>query len=110
VGCPKEKKKAVGHPKNDRKAVSAVARPQGIEGSGMAGPGKTLGSPWPPLAIRSCYEDEYGVAAATYGREDWAYNAHHGMGTMSTMYGDKSLQRRHVDQAYRWLPRSGRPC
>jgi hypothetical protein len=26
-------------------------RPQGVEGSGMAGPGKTLGSPWIPLVI-----------------------------------------------------------
>jgi hypothetical protein len=33
------------HPQNSRKAVSGVAHPQGIEGSGMAGLGKTLGSP-----------------------------------------------------------------
>jgi hypothetical protein len=25
---------------------------QGVEGSGIPGPGETLGSPWPPLAIR----------------------------------------------------------
>jgi hypothetical protein len=35
--------------------VLRVAHPQGIEGSGMAGPGETLGSPWPPLAIRPCF-------------------------------------------------------
>jgi hypothetical protein len=34
--------------------VSGMARQQGVEGSGMAGPGDTLGSPWPPLAIRPC--------------------------------------------------------
>jgi hypothetical protein len=28
------------------------ARPQGTVGSGMAGPGESLRSPWPPLAIR----------------------------------------------------------
>jgi hypothetical protein len=28
-----------------------VARPQGTEGLGMAGPGETLGSPRPPLVI-----------------------------------------------------------
>jgi hypothetical protein len=33
-------------------AVSEVARPQGIEGSVMAGLSINLGSPWPPLAIR----------------------------------------------------------
>jgi hypothetical protein len=43
-----------GHPPDSCKAVSGVARPQGIEGSSMAGPGETLGSPWPPLAIRPC--------------------------------------------------------
>jgi hypothetical protein len=32
------------------RAVSGVARPQGVEGSGTVGPGETLGSPWPPLA------------------------------------------------------------
>jgi hypothetical protein len=41
----------VGHPEKGRKAVSWVACPQGVEGSGMAGPGETLESPWPPLAI-----------------------------------------------------------
>jgi hypothetical protein len=34
-----------------RKAVLGVARPQGVEGLGVAGPGKTLGSPWRPLTI-----------------------------------------------------------
>jgi hypothetical protein len=29
-----------------------MARPQGVKGWGMAGLGKTLGSPWPPLSIR----------------------------------------------------------
>jgi hypothetical protein len=43
-----------GHPRNARKAVSGVARPQDIEGSGMAGLGETLGSPWIPLAVRAC--------------------------------------------------------
>jgi hypothetical protein len=33
-------------------SVSGVARPQDVEGSGMAGLGETLGSPWPPLAMR----------------------------------------------------------
>jgi hypothetical protein len=36
-----------------------VARPQGVEGSGTASQSDTLGSPWPPLAIRhfrpQCY-------------------------------------------------------
>jgi hypothetical protein len=36
------------------KAVSGVARPQGVEGQFMAGPGETVGSPWPPLAILPC--------------------------------------------------------
>ena len=29
-----------------------MARPQGVEGLGMAGPGETVRSPWPPLSIR----------------------------------------------------------
>jgi hypothetical protein len=37
-----------GYPPNGRKAVWAVARPQGVEGSGMAGPVETLGSLWIP--------------------------------------------------------------
>jgi hypothetical protein len=36
---------ATGHSWNSHKAVSGVARPQGIDGSGMVGPGETLGSP-----------------------------------------------------------------
>jgi hypothetical protein len=40
----------VDHPMNSCMAVSGVARLQGVKGSGMAGPGETLGSPWPPLA------------------------------------------------------------
>jgi hypothetical protein len=40
------------HPRNSRKAVSGVAHQQGLEGSDRAGLGETLGSPWPPLAIR----------------------------------------------------------
>jgi hypothetical protein len=38
-------------PQKRPKAVLGVARPQGIEGSGMAGPGETLRSLWIPLAI-----------------------------------------------------------
>jgi hypothetical protein len=40
-----------GHSRNSHKAVSGVARPQGIEGLGMVGPGDTLGSPWIPLGL-----------------------------------------------------------
>jgi hypothetical protein len=36
--------------------VSGVARRQGIEGLGMVALGETLGSPWPPLAIRPCLQ------------------------------------------------------
>jgi hypothetical protein len=46
------------HHRNGCKAILGVARPQGIEGSGMAGQGKTLGRQWIPLAIRDC-EGEY---------------------------------------------------
>jgi hypothetical protein len=38
-----------GYPRSGRKAVSGVARPKGVE---MAGPGETLGIPWPPLLMR----------------------------------------------------------
>jgi hypothetical protein len=41
-----------GYPKNGHMAVSGVARLQGVEGLGEAGPGVTLGSPWIPLTIR----------------------------------------------------------
>jgi hypothetical protein len=40
-----------GHPRNGQNAVSGVARPQGIEGLGIAGTSDISGSPWPPLAI-----------------------------------------------------------
>jgi hypothetical protein len=40
-GCPKGQ---AGQPRNSLKAVSGVARPQGVEGSGRAGPGETLGN------------------------------------------------------------------
>jgi hypothetical protein len=43
---------SAGHPWNGSNAISGVACPQGIDGLGMANPGETLGSPWPPLAIR----------------------------------------------------------
>jgi hypothetical protein len=49
-GVPKGVKD--GHPCNRHEAVPGMACPQGIEGSGMAGPGETLGSPLLPLAIR----------------------------------------------------------
>jgi hypothetical protein len=39
--------------RNGLKDVSGVARPQGEEGSGMAGPGETLKSPWIPLVIQA---------------------------------------------------------
>jgi hypothetical protein len=39
-----------GHPRNDHKAILGVARPQGIEGSGKAGPS----NPWTPLVIWAC--------------------------------------------------------
>jgi hypothetical protein len=48
-GYPRGKKTAAG-----RKAVWGVARPQGVEGLGMAGPHETLGSPWIPLPVRAC--------------------------------------------------------
>jgi hypothetical protein len=43
-----------GHPTNGREAGLGVARLQGVEGSGMAGLGEILGSPWIFLAIRAC--------------------------------------------------------
>jgi hypothetical protein len=49
AACP-----AGGHPRNGCKAVSGMARPQGIEGYGMAGLGETLGSLWIPLDMRAC--------------------------------------------------------
>jgi hypothetical protein len=47
-GYPRGKMAAAlraGHPPNNRKAVWGMARPQGIEGLGIAGRGETLGSP-----------------------------------------------------------------
>jgi hypothetical protein len=41
-----------GYTQKGRKAVSGVARQQGIQGSGIVGLGKTLGSPRSPLALR----------------------------------------------------------
>jgi hypothetical protein len=32
-----------------------AAHPAGVKGSGMAGPGGTLGSSWIPFAIPACY-------------------------------------------------------
>jgi hypothetical protein len=57
MGCPTGWMRFAGRPHSGRAtpeaAVSGVARLQGVEGWGMAGPGETLGSPWPPLVIRS---------------------------------------------------------
>jgi hypothetical protein len=53
VGYPRGKKTAAGRPPNSRKAVWGVARPQGVERLGLAGPGETLGSPWIPLPVRA---------------------------------------------------------
>jgi hypothetical protein len=39
---------------DSHKALSGVARPQGVKGLGMAGPGETLGSLWILLAVRAC--------------------------------------------------------
>jgi hypothetical protein len=49
VAGPYEK----GYPRRKKMAVWGVARLQGVEGSGMVGLGKTLGSPWMPLAVRA---------------------------------------------------------
>jgi hypothetical protein len=45
-----------GYLRNSCKAVLAVTRLQGVEALVMTGPGKSLGSPWPPLAI--CYDGD----------------------------------------------------
>jgi hypothetical protein len=42
-----------GHPRNSHMAVLGMAYPQDIRGSGLAGAGKTSGSPWIPLPIRA---------------------------------------------------------
>jgi hypothetical protein len=52
-----------GHPWNGFKAVSGVAHPKGIEGSAMAGLSDTLGSPWPPLAIRLWWNSIHLIAS-----------------------------------------------
>jgi hypothetical protein len=44
----------VGHLWNCREAISRVACPQGVKWYGMAGPGETSGSLWPPHAIHPC--------------------------------------------------------
>jgi hypothetical protein len=61
----------------DGKAASGVARPQGVEGSGIAGPSETLGSLWIPLAIRPCHLDDlpfHGFAGSRFGDESLAYH------------------------------------
>jgi hypothetical protein len=40
----------MGHPRNSFKAVLGVARPQGVEGLGMAAPCETLTILWIPLS------------------------------------------------------------
>jgi hypothetical protein len=41
-------------PQTAVRPFGGVDRPQGIEGSGMAGLGETLGSLWIPLPVRAC--------------------------------------------------------
>ena len=62
-GYPRGKKMAAGHPPCGWATPPTirpygrlgVARPQGVEGLGMAGPGETLGSPWIPLPVRAWF-------------------------------------------------------
>jgi hypothetical protein len=42
------------HPRNVRKAISGVARLQGVSGLVWASRGETLGRPWIPLPTRPC--------------------------------------------------------
>jgi hypothetical protein len=42
-----------------------VARPQSVEGSGMAGPSNTLRSPWPPLSIHPWSEMNFDARNST---------------------------------------------
>jgi hypothetical protein len=59
-----------GYPRGKKKkptAVWGVARPQGVEGSGMAGPGETLRSPWIPLPVRACKPVWHGVIGVSKG-------------------------------------------
>jgi hypothetical protein len=58
-----------GYPRNGSKAILELARPQGIEGSGMAGPDETLGSPWPPLAIHLCARPSKGSLGGSFSNE-----------------------------------------
>ena len=47
-------------------------RPQGVERSGMAGPGETLGSPWPPLPICQWFKTEdFDEADASFMGHPW---------------------------------------
>jgi hypothetical protein len=66
---------AAGHPPYGRAtpqtAVWGLARPQGVEGSGMAGWGKTLGSPWIPLPVRACQRDAEWIVIR---RSLWGHN------------------------------------
>jgi hypothetical protein len=39
-------------------SIAGVACLEGVEGSGMAGPDETLGIPFPPLAIRPCWDQD----------------------------------------------------
>jgi hypothetical protein len=50
-----------------------VARPQGIEGLGMAGPGKTLRSPWILLAIWACFSLPIFQSAQIHVKENVCY-------------------------------------
>jgi hypothetical protein len=91
VGCPKGKKMAAGHMTD-----SGVAHPQGLEGSGMAGQGETLGSPWPPLA--SCHTPMSVVdLVETHGTQ------------RPGLDGDVEGEEGDAFEGYA-MPRSGRPC
>jgi hypothetical protein len=68
VGCPSGKKTAAGCPPRRLPALQAPTpetavrpirggRQLGVKGYGIACQGETLGSPWPPLAIRA-FKDE----------------------------------------------------
>jgi hypothetical protein len=56
-----------GHLRNGRKVVSGVACLQGVEESGMTGPGETLGSSWIPLAIRASGQRELEIPETYVG-------------------------------------------
>jgi len=59
-------------PWNGPKAVSGKTPPQAVQWLGMSDPGETLGSPWPPLAIRAWigWEERGG---RWWGRGGWLY-------------------------------------